>query len=227
MEVNHTIVLEYLKLVVSWPFITLVIVLVVMNKYGDTIKGLFPRLRSVKALGTEAAFDPAALAESVVEETLHQKREEIQELPESIEKEKKISALATEAQALKLRLTQAIASQLAGGVPLLQQSESPVGFRKMLLMNALTNNCSNEIAQWVVEHGIQNRSTDYISLTQQMLNELEDKCRRKAPEIFSHHNHDDMQRALSKILFDKIPPSNLALVAKTDTQASMPYTSNS
>ncbi|OGX86772.1 hypothetical protein BEN47_12365 [Hymenobacter lapidarius] len=216
MEINHSIVLEYLKLILSWPCITLVIVLVVMKKYGETIKGLFPRLRSVKALGTEAAFDPTALIESVAEETIQQKREEIQELPESSDKEKQIAALELEKQQLKLRLTEAISSQLIGDILPPQQEAVPENFKQLLLMNTLMQRCGDVIARWIVEHDIRaSNSRRATSYSRHMMEELIMECRKILPEYLNDHSFHAIEVALSKIIRTKAPLSNGPLIGKS------------
>lgn len=206
MEINHSIVLEYLKLILSWPCITLVIVLVVMRKYGETIKGLFPRLRSVKALGTEAAFDAAALVETVVEETIQLKREQIQELPDSGAKEEKIAVLELEAQQLRTQLTEALENQLVGDTALPSGEKSNKTFKQILLFNTLTRSCGDVIARWIIENNIQaSHGRRFTYYRPEKMYELIMACRRKAPEVLASHSMSDIQAALTEILLAKAP----------------------
>jgi Sec-independent protein translocase protein TatA len=97
MAVNHSIVIEYLKAFVSWPFITLVIVVIVMWKLGETIRQLISRIRNVKGAGVEASFD----AIEAVKKEVETKQLEIAELPEGEEKAKRIAELEKEVQVLQ------------------------------------------------------------------------------------------------------------------------------
>lgn len=103
---DFALLLEYFKVLLSFPTVTLIIAGLFLRLFNKEVRLLFTRMRNFEAGGAKFGFEEVANAvvEKAVEESLKPRQEAINNLPESVDKVKKLAELEQEATALKQKI---------------------------------------------------------------------------------------------------------------------------
>jgi hypothetical protein len=224
-SVDYKLLLEYIKVIFSFPVVILIVAGVVFLKFKGELRGLLGRVRSFEAAGAKAEFEDVRqeLVEAAVKTTTDEKAREIELLDDGADKVRKIGELEVERDRLRQKLTSALWDpSLRQAVPSsIESREDP---RMTLLARQLhylriKYACQDIVLDWIKKYNVRVRRSDNLMVTSggDGIGGLWTDCMAREPQLVNVYGEvifkTDIQSLVNELAPD-YPPGPLVFKGK-------------